>query len=213
MADSDLVTEGQINALIAVIAAQNKALADGLLGRPMIPRPPSGSYLLPWQVLASTGAAPTSGRATFIPIDVDNLSVNAIGCYCSTAAVAGTYTVTLGVYADNGSGSGPDLSNLIASGTITPTSTGNKWATITTQTFNGRYWLAFLYYQTVAPSTVPQFFCANNTVNNTVGVNSGNNIGAAVRGLALTGQTALPSSGSPSISGSSDIICCALRAA
>lgn len=189
-------------------------LAPSVAGIPVLPRPITNSWLAPWQVLSLSTGTPTTGKCTFISIDVNNLSVNGIGAYCSTAAVGGTYTVTLAIYKDNGRGNGPDLaSGAIASGTITPTSTGNLWASITAQRLNGRYWLAFLYYVTASPTTAPQFSTVANNLNNSPGAITGWTINNVVRGYYLTGLTALPTSGTLSGSANADIVELVLRSA
>lgn len=182
-------------------------------GLPVIPKPISGSYLQAWHVLSTSATASTSGLVTFLRMDVNNLSVNGLGCYCSTAGVGGTYTVTLGLYNDIGDGSRPNITaGPIATTTITPTSTGNKYGTITTQTLNGTYWVAFLYYATAAPTTVPAFWCISNNVNNSPTATTGYSIGTVVRGFTLSGQTAMPTSGSTTPSGTTNIVNVVLRA-
>ena len=186
-----------------------------LPGMPMIAKPPSGGYISPWHVFGAGAAAPTSGRVTFLPIDVNRLTANAIGFNQSVVAVGGSSLVTVGIYGDDGTGMRPNLADLRASGTLNPTTagTGNKWVTIANTELHGRVWLAFLYVASSAPSTAPQFLCVNNNVMGAIGPNSAVPIGTTLRGLALTGQTALPGTGTPVGSGNADVITMALRAA
>lgn len=142
-------------------------------------------------------------------IGPSGMTVQAIGCSVNGAQSGGTTTTTLGLYGDDGSNR-PNLSNLIFSGTVTLTATGNRTAAIT-PTFlpYGRYWSAFLYVVSSAPTTAATCF----GINNNAPLMYTANIAGIVRGLQITGQSSLPSTGTLTLNGGGNVIIVELQTA
>lgn len=157
---------------------------------------PSTYWQLPCnQMGAGTATAVTSGNLTFVPVDVGPAATAyaALGVGVSaTVQVAGTTTTTLAVYPDDGTGARPQCAGgPIASGTVTLTAANNRTVAISTTLQPGRYWLAFLYVESVAPTTKAQVYMITNAVTGPIASSSviGNIVG---RGWLITGATVMP---------------------
>ncbi|MGG5257437.1 hypothetical protein [Phycicoccus avicenniae] len=155
-----------------------------------------GSMITPFNYVSSANSVQTSGDIGMVPVILEGGSWDALVAQVTTAQSGGTVALTLGVY-----GSDPDTGlPVLAGGPIRSaaspalTSTGNRITTFTAWTPTpGLYWLAALYVQTAAPTTVPQFAKIANHIRlpgltTTV-------LSQTVRGYSMTGQTSLPSSG------------------
>lgn len=156
--------------------------------------PPSGGWQQPANMMNSAAVAVTSGTATFCALDVgpEEQSYTALGVAVTTAQVAGTTTTTLGAYRDDGSGGRPNLvGGPVVSAAVTLTATGNRPGAVTWNPQPGRWWLAFLYVASVAPTTAPQVSGIANAAP-VLWVPSAGAIGGSVRGLTATGLTVLP---------------------
>jgi hypothetical protein len=122
------------------------------------------------------------------------VSYQSLGVGVTTAQVGGTTTSTLGLYKDNGSGGLPNLvGGPLYSGTVTLTATGNQFSALTMTNLLGRYWMAFLYFESVAATTKP----SHNMITNSspaMWLASSITIGTSSRALQVTAtaQTALP---------------------
>jgi hypothetical protein len=156
-----------------------------------------------WQAPANqmgggSATAVTSGQLSFVPFDVGPVTktYSNIGVGVGTAQVGGTTTTTVGVYPDDGTGAYPfTLRGPTFSGTLTLTATGNRTASLSSLALApGRYWLAFIYVASVAPSTVPTVNTLNNAVN--MPISTGLTIGSATsRGWFVASQTVIPAAG------------------
>jgi hypothetical protein len=136
-------------------------LTNGLLSYP----PASDQQIHAQNVISTAAGAPVAGTVYIEPIDIGvaqafkGLAVNV-----TTALVAGSATVTTtgALYFDNGTMGAPDFTKRVGNIiTFDSTSTGNKYVAFSSvQTLApGRYWAAFLYTASVAPTTAPQFTC------------------------------------------------------
>lgn len=173
-----------------------KAYVDGYTAARAGYTPPSGAWQMPSNpiVTVDTGVL-VSGSAYYMPFDIgpQSMTIQAIGCSVITAQVSGTVVNSLGLYRDDGSGGYPDMTNAtgkIGSGTFSATSTGIKSVSISTTLIPGRYWVGMLYYASSTPSTVPQFNRASAAGN--IWIAESSTSWAHMRGLRITGQTALP---------------------
>lgn len=159
--------------------------------------PASDQWQNPANMVTATAGTPASGTVYLMPTDVGpgSLVVKGLGVNVSTAAVLGpaTIVVTLGIYKDTGSGGLPDLTQLLGSGTVDPTTTGIKYVafgspiTLTP----GRYWAAVLYVATGTPTTAPVFTTLNSVVS-TMPLAAATAPGQSARAHSITGMSALP---------------------
>lgn len=183
----------------------------GLGPRPPLPQPftaPAGFWQPPSHLVSSSPAALTSGALFFMPFDVGPMpdAFSALGVGVTTAQVSGTTTTTLAVYPDDGTGGQPrTVGGPIVSGTVTLTATGNRSAAVAWNPDAGRYWLAFLYVATAAPTTAPLVQAITNGTSlwqTTIG-------GNPTRGLSVAAQTAMPTGAvtlTPVIAGTTPIV-------
>ncbi len=120
--------------------------------------PPSGCWMFSPTATAVGSNTPPSGRVTFSALDVPMrpLTIQALGCSVNTALVGGTVVATIGLYPDDGSGGLPDCTRLLVSGAVSLTSTGKKTVASSLTLPAGKYWGAFFYSASVAPTTAPQ---------------------------------------------------------
>lgn len=157
--------------------------------------PPSTGWQPPNNYFSGAVATVVSGTATFLPFDVGPVakSYSNLGVGVTTAQVAGTTTTTLGVYRDDGSGGQPLLAGgPLVSTTIVLTATGNAKGAVTWAPAPSRYWLAFLYVATVAPTTSAQVTAVTNS-SPSLWLTSTLTLGTTLgRALQVTGLTALP---------------------
>lgn len=179
--------DDQLKLLVARIGTEIKKV------RPAPFMAPSGWLQPPAGMSGAAGAAVTSGKLTLVPFDVgrtQRYAAHVVGVTVQQVTGSGVTYVRTGVYGSRTDGF-PDLTNLLASSTDMVLFSGsNKSGTIDVTLSPGRYWNAFLWVATVAPTTVPQVF----------GINPGlilphaaaTQVGTAVRGYSATGQTALP---------------------
>lgn len=167
--------------------------------------PPSGSLLQPMHMI--TGASnmnPASGTAYLTPFDVGPLPfiMQSIRINVVTAQAGGAANTTLGLYRDNGTGGMPLLTaaGLVTSGVVSVTVTGNQDLTAAFTLGPGRYWGAYLYSVTTAPTTAAVVASINSCVS--LWLPNANALGTAVRGLIVNGLTALPTaSQAPGVTG------------
>lgn len=156
----------------------------------------SGAWQYPPNLSSSVVGSLTSGTLTLVALDVGPTAkaFTALAVAVSSAQVGGSTTTTLGLYPDNGSGGLPNLvGGPIVSGTIPMTPVGN--ATFTPASpftlAAGRYWMAFLYVVTTAPTTVSTVRVFS--TGTSIWISSASTIGAAITfGLSSIGQTVLP---------------------
>jgi len=198
----------------AIAAVFNKHAYGGLAPATYV----TGWNIMPAHVLSTgAGSGLASGRCYFLPIVIHRtVSVDRIVCRPTTGQSGGTNpSTTLALFRSKASGM-PDCSQLVASATVQPTGTSNVYGTISATLEPGQYWLALFYYAPSAPSTAPVFASVNNNIQTLAAPNSVN-FASTVRGLYLTGLTALPSTSvadsSFAFSGSSDIPAMGLRVA
>jgi len=155
--------------------------------------PPSGNWQQPANMVTAAPGSVTSGQLTLCPFDVGPASkqFNALGVGVTTAQVAGTTTTTLAVYPDNGTGGLPNLvGGPTATGTVVLTTAGNASATIASTLAAGRYWAAFLYVASAAPTTAPQVNAI--ATGPSLWIPSTTTIGTTSRGLTAAGLSAMP---------------------
>lgn len=194
-----------LNAASAAITAQKNA-ANGLaaldasskLARSQVPSLPGNPFTAPsglWQVpqnyISAAPAALTSGLLQLVPFDVgpNAGAYNALGVNVTTAQVGGTTTTSLAIYPDDGSGGRPNLAaGPITAATATLTALANRAAAVTWNPAPGRYWLAFLYVQTAAPSPLPQL----SFINSGLAWMPQSTLGTPGLGYTVSGQSALP---------------------
>ncbi len=200
--------QDRLAALISAIGADIKSIKLGY-------NPPSGAWAMPGNILSVAAGTPVSGKVCYWPIDIGpaGLTLQSIGVNVTTARVGGTVVEKLGLYSDNGSGGAPLVTSggLLASGSINLSTLGVKTVSTSLTLTEGRYWLAFIYYASVAPSTAPQTTCCTNAVTlwcpNT-------NFPAVCRYLSTAGLTDLPvGSQAPTITADSNGSVLGLRAA
>jgi hypothetical protein len=162
---------------------------------------PANSIMLPDRIhTTTTQTTATSGRTSFMPIDIGPmpLKIKGLAVNVVTAQVAGTGTLVKGaIYADNSEAligvGGPLLSTAGKLGeiTFTATTTGILTGTFATPITlqPGRYWLASFYYAgSVAPTTIPLLTTSGGST--TLFNLSGSFL--VVRSLIVTGTTDLP---------------------
>lgn len=182
-----------------VADSATKAYVDGYTAARAGLTPPSGSWQMPSNPLVTvdTGVL-VSGTVYYMPYDIGpaSMTISALGISLTTIQVGGTAVTSLGLYKDDGSGGYPDMTNAtgkIGSGAVTMT--GGTVPTIRTLSLSatltpGRYWTAFLYYASVAPTTAPQL-CRASAAGNLWEAASATQW-AHRRGLTIASQTALP---------------------
>lgn len=129
-------------------------------------RPPIGDYQLPTGLMNFANIAPTSGRVTFLPIDILKVTEFSHVAYrIGTNASGGTTLFTAAIYADNGDGNGPDLTRQLAhTPTGDPLTSGtNKELALDAPLLltPGRYWVGSLYHAATAPATNPTMHHGN----------------------------------------------------
>lgn len=180
--------------------------------------PAVGEYSLTDGILAAAAAAPTSGRMTFHPAWVAPGNYDALAVSVSTAISGGTGVVAaVGLYADDttsGQRILPKTDTAIQSGSVSLGTVGfgtyvfaSPWSSP-----GGFYWLGFLYYAMVAPSTAPTLPCISNCTYN---IGQTSTLATRPRGWGRTGLTALPTTATTASNATrsvgSDIVCVALR--
>lgn len=157
----------------------------------------------------------TNQRCTFHPFLVAAGTYDALAINVSTAQVGGTVTCKLALYKDDGSGSWPDTTTIIVSGTVVLTATGNAVATFTSTALStGLYWAACYYSASSAPTTAPQARCLANT-SWSLGLPNALDLTTRARGYYRSSLTDLPTdattTGNVSVSGNNDIPVLSLR--
>jgi hypothetical protein len=155
---------------------------------------PSGKYQQPSNYLGTSTAGLISGTVSFVPLDAgpNFKSYDTLLCNNTVAQVAGTTVTTLALYADNGTGGLPNLvGGPLFSGTTTLTATGNHSVSLAMNNLRGRYWMAFLYTASVAPTTAATMTVVGNA-SPALYLDSGVAIGTSGRALQATGQAAMP---------------------
>lgn len=174
------------------------AAAAGAAGAGRVAFPgKTGQTQLCSNVVATAAGVSPSGQCSFMPFDVgpNATSFDQLLISVSTAIVGGTYVCKAAAYPDDGSYAAPLLSGgPLVSGDLDLSATSVRTATVAWNSVPvGRYWLAFFYYASVAPTTNPQPFC----VSSGLALPSSSSPGSTCRALILTGLTALPTSGTP----------------
>jgi hypothetical protein len=152
----------KIRRLSATVARLDRA-AGSSVG---LARPPIGSFIAPTGLMTVSTAAPTSGRVTFLPFDVNQTATfSDIGFRIGTNAVGGAVELTAGIYADNGEGNAPNLTRRLAYTPVgdTLTTGTNREIPLDQQVrlTPGRYWIGTLYRQVTAPTTSPTLHHGN----------------------------------------------------
>lgn len=185
---------GALEALVE--DAVRKAYVDGYTAARSGYTPPSGGWQMPSNPMVTVDAGTlVSGTVYYMPYDIgpNSMTITGISAAVTTAQVGGTVVNSLGLYLDDGSGGYPDMTNAtgkIGSGTFVATSLGIKTVSISATLTPGRYWTAFLYYASAAPTTAPQFTRASAAGN--LWEASTATAWAHRRGIAIASQTALP---------------------
>lgn len=181
---------GRVDALATRIAAEIKALRNE--DRSYVV--PVSWWVLPQSVLQTAAAAPTSGQAGFLPIDLPSGTYDSLALNTSVAEVGGSTTHTLALYRTDPLTGFPDTASggLMFSGTVSLiTSTGTKTTTsVPTVLKAGRYWTCHLYVAATAPTTAASISCNGNNVERPP--SSVWSTPSNYRGWARTGLTVLP---------------------
>lgn len=118
-------------------------------------------------MLSAAAALVSNNLLSVVPFDVGpaSKSFNGIGVGVSVAQVAGTTVTRVGIYNDDGSGGYPKLTGgPLQEGSIVLTTAPSNPIYAPASPFvlaPGRYWLAFQYSQSVAPTTMPQVMTIN----------------------------------------------------
>ncbi len=108
-------------------------------------RPVTGEFLTPATTSTTLNGTvmPATGTMLLLPLDVATTTTfDRLGVNVSTAGVGTGYLFRLGLYNDDGTGSRPSGAAILDAGTVDPTATGDKLATISKQLLPGRYWMA-----------------------------------------------------------------------
>lgn len=148
----------------------------------------------------STGQTLVAGSCYFLPLDVVRpLTVRALGISVTAAQSGGTTTLSVGVYRDDGTLGNPLLPpGPVASGAVAAlTSIGNRTVAVSTTLSPGRWWLASLYVVTSAPTTAATVAAYNGNIGLATPIPNGSALTLNSRCRQLTGQSALPTSGTP----------------
>lgn len=157
--------------------------------------PPSGSWQQPSNFMNSAGGMGVSQTIYWMPFDIgpNSMTLQSIAVNVNTALVGGTTTTTLALYSDDGTGGFPLLTSggLLQSGTVVLTSVGKATLSSSLVLTRGRYWGAFLYNETSAPSTAAILATYSNAAP-ALWLPNGFTLGSASRALTLTGQTSMP---------------------
>lgn len=178
--------------------AATKGYVDTFLN-PLAIAPKVGWYAPTAGYIVGTSATGTltSGKATFSPfwIGPTGWTADTIHWKVTTAQSGGTITYSLGLYGDDGSGWPATAGGPLASVSGTTLLTTAQVATGTFATpltmSPGLYWAASLSVQSAAPTTAPALQSMINTTY-PLAMNSLTNFGTPIRGYALTGLSALP---------------------
>lgn len=149
-----------------------------------------GSYVLPPNLTTAAASAlsgASSGLFLIHPIDLEpGKTYTSLAVGVSVAQIGGTTTTTLALYTDS-DGTPLLTGGPVASCTPTLTSTGNRGAAITFTATQQRYWAAWLYTESVAPSTRATVYAyASGQAISTA------TIGSVPRGRYTTGLAAMP---------------------
>ncbi len=184
-------------------------------GQSSAPRPiptaytaPAGAWQHPSNFLSSANNTLSSGSVYFSPLDVGPApkAYDRLGVNVGTAQVGGSTTFTLGLYPDDGSGGAPNTAaGPLVSGPVPLTAGGLAALTISGTLQPARYWMASLYVSTTAPTTAPLVAVISNASPG-LWIPPTLSIGSLSRALVLTSQTALPTTASSPVGGSSSNI-------
>lgn len=200
----------------------SSGLADGTVilrtgfasGNPSVPPSGGGWYAEPQGILSVSGATPTKGKVHWVPFDVgpqgwasSGFNFNVTTGFASgvgVSLIAGIYGSTAGGMPDIASGplcQGTfDLSGTVASGNKSKTWTGGNF-----QLQPGKYWIGILYTWATTVPSAGQVSCYANTTYR-LPTPTSTAPGTTVRSLCgnVNTFTALPSSATLSISGSTE---------
>lgn len=164
---------------------------------------PVGTYLTPAGMVSGGGAFVLAHQDFFTyPVDVPSpATFSHAGFKVDTAAVGGAVALYVAVYADNGTGTAPDLTQRLAY-TTTPAALTAVVDGGTDLAFSapwvvanpGRYWVASLYIQTTAPTTEPKVLFLGDSLGlgYTFGASWWLNGGRTARSLRATGVASMP---------------------
>lgn len=130
--------------------------------------PKSQQWVTPPHFTTAVNLAATSGTIYGVPLPVrKGVQIDQVGVTLATVqSGGGSSTVTIGLYPDDGTGTGPAWSIPIATGTIDPTTGAgtDKLVAAATTLAPGLYWTTFLLVNGGTPPGTPATWTSGNAV-------------------------------------------------